>query len=108
MFVAGTVMTYGLLVVPSFQAMNCQLFEAAAVSTALLPTRYTAPPITLPALVGSASPVTVLTWAKFPVQTVGLSGTTKIHGLFVTVPFQFRNTQPLVAVASTLAELPIA
>src|ERR1035437_9403018 len=108
MFVSGTVMTYGLLVVPSFQLMNCHALEAVAVSTALLPTRYTPPPATLPALVGFANPVTVLIWAKFAVQTVALDGTTKVHGLFVTEPFQFRNTQPFDAVAVTVASLPMA
>ena len=59
MFVSGTMMAWGLLVAPSFQWLNSQPLVAVAVSTALLPTTYTPPPVTLPALAGTATTVTV-------------------------------------------------
>jgi len=57
---AGTVMVCSALVLPSFQTVKSQLFDAVAVKVALLPTKNTPPPATLPPLAGLANTVTVL------------------------------------------------
>jgi hypothetical protein len=71
-FVAGTVMVYGVVVVPSFQPVKTQGAVAVATSVALFPTGYVPPPVTEPPLGGFARTFTAVVVFGAKANTVPL------------------------------------